>query len=857
MIANAINALFDAEKARSRVRDALSLTMRLPQWDLREGVIISAHGVLEGGIEIRIPSTSLKPHSVAEQLHSGWMSTLHSALPQGERLRIYIEASPFKEELIHAYAANLSSDHPQARAITTRKTDALLNARRNGQLVQYRTYITFTASPAKRRKQHKPYLTDEFAAMHKSAMQTRQKLIAMLARMGFSPRAMGSQDLFELAYRYYNPSRRSYAIPEFIPTRIHANHDLIRKHPQFADRTLRSQLITSDMPTRGLSYIHYNDQYWSFITMRRLPTGTTYTGMLNHMLRTPHMYWLILDFEHNPHNAMIRELTTRARRYASAAGDTTFSDYADAGTRVGLEETDGAVVHASSTGSHFYNLGVSMIILENSREQLELGVEHVISELNGISGLEAMRENLGLLEQWVSLSPGSGRNNEILFNQLEENVSAFIPTHQPWNGSKKPVTLFWNRLDGITAIDPFDPKANNWNGIVVGGSGSGKTFFMQCYLNDLMRDDADVIIVDRGYGYRHLIDLYDGTTIPIEPQNGVSINPFELEPGEITPNEQRKAFLAAVIKTMLGARGGVSSSNQDGVIDAAITQTYARASSQRRNPDTGEVETVFTGVQLRDFVRVLLTLEEVGDRSISDLERNIAKQLVADLQGWTGDTALGSFIDRPTNVSTDAQMVYYETTGLEANPQLRAVGVLLIADLVWRRVQKDPKRRKIVVFDEMWSMLKVPEAIAFIVELYRRFRRYNAAAYSVTQSLEDFLAPEARGILQNTTYHYLLRLPGEEDALREVFHLSENAIALHRDLAGRRGVFSEFISWIRQEDGIEGDVLLLRPLPYEYWLFTTHPADMALREEALAKHGNHLNRAIDWLAQHHPTGADT
>lgn len=834
-----------------------SLTMRLSQWDLLKDVIVSEDGALEAGIEIQIPPTTLLPTSAAEALHLGWMATLRNALPQNERLRLYIEASPFGEKLIHEYEGGTASDHPQARALTKRKVAALMHMRQRGQLVQYRAYLLFTTSPKRKRKKRQAYLRDEFPSVHKQAMTSRQRLMAMLSRMKLTPRPMSTQDLYDLMWRYFNPSRRAFKAPAFVPTKVYADHKFLRQKPEAADRTLRSQLVRSDMPMRPLSYFVYDNTYWGIISMQKLPVGYTYTSMLNHMLRTPHMFWLVLDFRHNPHNAMVRELTARARRYQAAANDDTFTDYADAGTRTGFHETDGALMQSASSGSHFFDLGLSMVLQENDREKLEQGIQHVMSELSGVSGLETIRETLGLTEQFLALSPGSGKNNERLFTQLEENASAFIPTSSPWPGSRRPTTLFWNRYDGITAVDPFDPKATNWNGIVIGGSGSGKTFFMQCYLNDLLRQDTDVIIVDRGYGYKHLVDVYGGATIPIEPQNGVSINPFELPDDMIEPDEERKAFLTAVIKTMLGARGANVSGAQDGIIDAAITQTYARATSQRRNQQTGEVEVVFEGVTLGKFVRTLLTLEEVGDRSISDLERKIAKQLVADLQGWTGDTALGAFIDRPTNIDTDAPIVYYETTGLEANPQLRAVGVLLIADLVWRRVKRDPARKKIVVFDEMWSMLKIPEAAAFIVELYRRFRRYNAAAYSVTQSLQDFLTPEARGIIQNTNFHYFLRLPGEDEIIQELFHLPENAMQVFRGLTGQRGLYSEFISFIRKEDGIEGDVLLLRPLPYEYWLFTTHPADMALRNEALAKHNHDLTRAIDWLAQHHPRGADS
>ena len=124
---------------------------------------------------------------------------------------------------------------------------------------------------------------------------------------------------------------------------------------------------------------------------------------------------------------------------------------------------------------------------------------------------------------------------------------------------------------------------------------------------------------------------------------------------------------------------------------------------------------------------------------------------------------------------------------------------------------KDLSRKKIVVLDEVWSLLKLPQAASFIVELYRRFRRYNAAAYAVTQSLEDFQTEAARGILQNTTYHYLLRLPTEDDLVQKLLNLSDRAMDTFRTLSSKKGSYSEALTWIRQEDGLEGGVIVLRP----------------------------------------------
>jgi conjugal transfer ATP-binding protein TraC len=272
------------------------------------------------------------------------------------------------------------------------------------------------------------------------------------------------------------------------------------------------------------------------------------------------------------------------------------------------------------------------------------------------------------------------------------------------------------------------------------------------------------------------------------------------------------------------------------LLTAAIEQTYARARSERKVE--GKLVQHFAGCRLSDLVRTLVTMEEVGERPASPSEREIARSLALRLQNWSGDTPFGQFVDRPTSINIEAPLVYYETSGLERYPELRGVGLLLLADLIWRRAKRDPARRKIAVFDEAWAMLKIPQAREFIVELYRRARRYHTAVYAVSQSLLDFA--EVRGILQNTSSFFLGRLPGEDKAIGELLELPPAALETFRSLSGKRGEYAEFMAWIRREDRLEGDVIRVEASPEEYWLFTTNPLEIERRNKALAEQGSWL-----------------
>ena len=107
--------------------------------------------------------------------------------------------------------------------------------------------------------------------------------------------------------------------------------------------------------------------------------------------------------------------------------------------------------------------------------------------------------------------------------------------------------------------------------------------------------------------------------------------------------------------------------------------------------------------------------------------------------------------------------------------------------------------------------------------------------------------------MQNTTYHYLLRLPSEDDLIQALLHLPDRAMETFRSLSSKRGSYSEAMTWIRQEDGLEGGVIVLRPSPLEYWAYTTNAEDMVVREAFVKKHGE-LLPALRELAKEYPQG---
>lgn len=822
-----------------------SVLDELPFWDLAQEVVFLDDGRMEVGIEIQPPSPLF---ASSQALEKGWLTLktlLRLGIPEGERARVIVEAVPADGGTLERYLQDTSSDHPLLTRLTEAKADWLERERLEGYLLEWRCYLSCTLSPAQKRRRGLAFSPAELEEALSQAHSLRERLVNLLENAGYAPRPMDNQAIFDLIWRYLNPGLVPAKAPLFLGFDQRAGYlpaEILGELPDLQTPTLKRQLVASPLDNSDPRHLLVGERYLTTLAFQGMPDETE-VGMIRRVMSQTAgaSFYLVLDYQHEPYGPVLSSLQTQARKFYALANS---SGPPDPSARVGLRETEQVIEHLTSTGDHVFKTGIGMVLIGRTPAQLERLKEAVISAFSHFPGALPVTGAYQNYFQYFALLPLGGRMNEFAFKVLESNAADLLPPIAPWRGSERPVLLFRNRWGSLTALDPFDPRSTNWNGLVVGGSGSGKTFFMQSFLAALLRQEADVLIVDRGYGYAPLVEALGGTLIPVEP-GSVSINPFDLPEGALEPDDEKKAFLMAVLRSMIpGGPDAVAESIENALLTSAIEQTYARARTERKVE--GQVQQHFAGCRLSDLVRTLVTMEEIGDRPASPSEREIARSLAIRLQNWTGQTPFGQFVDRPTSINPEASLVYYETTGLDRYPELRGVGILLIADLIWRRAKLDPKRRKVAVFDEAWSMLKIGQAREFIVELYRRARRYNTAVYAVSQSLQDFA--EVRGILQNTSSFFLGRLPGEDKALAEILDLPNSALEAFRSLSGRKGQYAEFMAWIRREDRMEGDLIRVEASPEEYWLFTTNPLEIERRNRAVQEQGS-LTRAIEVLAK--------
>jgi conjugal transfer ATP-binding protein TraC len=82
-------------------------------------------------------------------------------------------------------------------------------------------------------------------------------------------------------------------------------------------------------------------------------------------------------------------------------------------------------------------------------------------------------------------------------------------------------------------------------------------------------------------------------------------------------------------------------------------------------------------------------------------------------------------------------MVVFNIRDLE--DELRPVAMYIVLNYIWNKTKSDKKRRLLVV-DEAWQLMKYEDSANFIFSLAKRARKYNLGLTTITQDVEDFMS---------------------------------------------------------------------------------------------------------------------
>lgn len=443
----------------------------------------------------------------------------------------------------------------------------------------------------------------------------------------------------------------------------------------------------------------------------------------------------------------------------------------------------------------------------------ELLSDKIASELLGLEGemgfLEFEETNLCSFDAFLMCLPGSKSSAIQPHTILSSNVVHFLPFAEDKVGDSDAPTIFFPTRFGFQYhINPTSKRFANFNWLVAGTSGSGKSFFVNSLLSQMSIINPQLFIVDIGGSYKRLTEFLGGTYIRLSPNSAIHLSPL-FSPRSEDPHEERRRR-------------------------QQIQMLFSELCRYEEVPITlGEQRLLSAQVE-----RMLNAVEKI-DHPIAFVRDQFkkcrdekAERLAFLLDRWAFPSFFGDFLDHPHITELDSDIICFDLKGTEEFPDLARVVQLIISASLWARVRRSKNKFSMIVLDEVaFSLLRwQPD---FVEELVSTIRKFFGGVTIVVQDLEKITQSIAgSSILQNTQFKALLQQRGHPENLRKPLGLDSIDIRALHSLRRVTGSFSE----IYLINDTERNILNYRPNLFEYYLSTTNSQEVIYLEEALKKY---------------------
>ncbi len=466
---------------------------------------------------------------------------------------------------------------------------------------------------------------------------------------------------------------------------------------------------------------------------------------------------------------------------------------------------------------------------ERLRDALQRGEERIFSvalylllRAGSLAALDALTRKVELtlggmlahartaiLEQGTAFQSclPQGQDQLLLYRNLD---TSSVATMFPFSSSS--LTMERGVLYGIARhnhspviVDPFDESLENANMVIFATSGAGKSYFTKLMALRNLLLGVDFLVIDPEDEYRALCTAVDGQYVRLASSSAQHLNPFDLPPAgqdqeARDPLAEQVTALLALLEIMLAEPGQGLTSHERALLDRALYQTYAASGI------TDDISTQHGPAPLmRDLHAVL-----------ADTPGEVAMSLAARLQRYVEGSLSGLF-SASTDVALDRRLVVFNIQALE--PELRPLGMHLIASFVWNQVRRS-RRPRLLIIDEAWSLVQYPEGGAFLAGMARRSRKYYLGLVTITQDVADFLGVDhGRTVLANAALKLLMKQDAAIiDPVVQAFRLSAEERQFLLAAGKGEGLFFARGSHV---------ALKIEASPAEHRLATTSPRELA------------------------------
>ena len=564
-----------------------------------------------------------------------------------------------------------------------------------------------------------------------------------------------------------------------------------------------------------------DDRYVKVLTLKE-PTAQSWPLILRQLLEVGASYHIITEWKAQENTAARKRIQSMRRHFHNSKTSLFSQLKADNSTHPGdllVDDSKESLVRTLGeslkeielNGNYFGEFSLTVVVYDKSLAAVEKACAEFYKVFSMHDGL-LFEERYNLLNAFFATIPGNRHFNLRYLWLLNTNYADYSFLFTLHTGERRNNHLNAEYL-AVLETNHATPYFLNLHyqdtahTIVLGRTGSGKSFFLNFLITNLQKYDPYTFIFDLGGSFRSITQLFGGAYLKVSAERAeFTINPFSLE-----PTRENLNFLFSLLKVLAEGRG-VSPLSQ-----AEEKDLYA---------------------QIQNLYVLPANL-----RTLSVLVNTLQKSLAGRLEKWVRGGQYEQIFDNEKDTLTLSRFQCFDFEGMDRYPELiepllfyilhRANAFIYSAEAV--------TTFKAFFIDEAWRFFGHPTIRTYIVEALKTWRKKNGAMILSTQSLDELDKSEIVNIVIEScaTKIFLANPDMDRELYRNTFHLNDNEIEMISALVPKRQAL------VKRPDLAK--VVNLEVDEKSYWLYTSDPSESFKREQTFREHG--FEKGLEILAR--------
>lgn len=731
-----------------RIKD---LSEVFPINGIESGVIISGKGDLTVGFKVKLPDVFCMSERDADSMHNDFVSILR-LLPEGAVVHkqdfFYLEKNSKNLEgknIIDKENKRLFSGRPRLRSESYLYLSVANRVRYGkGNNTELQASPNYLFKEPAWLKDYEKRIT-EFNKM----VDTFQN--ALNGVVGIEAERLEDEELLERIYRFVSmefdgelseEDKKNYRVsPMSVDQKGHLNiGKYFVKVLTLAEESLSlfNQVIPKTAPSasygNGVGYSNTIKSKTSFV----FPLGC---GLpIDHVLNTTIQ---ILD------NDKVMQNLRSENKMLSFLGNF----YPPAGVK--QKVVDGFIDTILNKNYQVCSTGVNVILREKDWDAMEISLSAAEVAFMNMGRSKAYVENFDTANIFFSMIPGNAEANYREFINTTAQAVCYINKEGMVKGDVNGI-LFTDRFGNPVVVDMWNnANADNRNKLVFGPSGSGKSFWVNNYVNQTLDHGNHIIIIDIGHSYKRNVAFKGGKYFNSEDKKSLSFNLFHCRKDDEgnyiykdTEDEEAKddkvnMILTVLLKIVKG--NGKVDVLERTLFKNSICDYYEYVNEKKIKANLigySEFLTEYENRLSREHKRVF---------RVSDIQVILTPFVKGEYQNLLNN-------DQGTDIENE-KLVVFDMEAIQNDVTIFPIMVIIIIELLISKMNKFKGERKSLLIDEGLNFLQDEVMGGYIGYSYRTIRKKGGEIVLIAQNglFIQSAAEEVRNsIFMNTSTHILL-----------------------------------------------------------------------------------------------------